>query len=360
MSLKQDIETSQDNTNINIDTTSLHGNVKLNKNKKFYAYFNVIVGSVIYTLGLVWILELCGFFSGGVTGVAQLIVGCVNEFTEIENASKYFGYVFLAINIPLIILGSKTMSKRFAILTIISLAIQTILILVLTNFTISPFVTLLNDGKGLGDGLISAFKNGGLNIGLNETTKALQADFKQNMTTGTRLLLAIIGGLITGVGGSMCLKSGGSAGGTDIIANYVMLYRRKSFTQYQFIIDITIITLSALISVENVLYTIVRLVIYIKTVEVMYQIYNTIRVEIITVKPLEIREELLRNFYHGMTMYEVTGGYSMKSRKVIEVFVSSYEVPRYTQIIKQIDPEAFIVTSKVRLVRGNYTQKTIV
>ena len=92
----------------------------------------------------------------------------------------------------------------------------------------------------------------------------------------------------------------------------------------------------------------------------LYQTYNTTRIEIITSKPEEIRTELLKNFYHGMTIYEVIGGYSMEKRSVIEVFVSSYEVRLYRRIIMKIDPQAFVISSKVKLEKGNYIQRTIV
>ena len=50
----------------------------------------------------------------------------------------------------------------------------------------------------------------------------------------------------------------------------------------------------------------------------------------------------------------------MEKRSVIEVFVSSYEVRLYRRIIMKIDPQAFVISSKVKLEKGNYIQRTIV
>lgn len=65
------------------------------------------------------------------------------------------------------------------------------------------------------------------NILHNPTTVALENAFRANMQPGTRLLLAIIGGLITGYGAALCLKGGGSTGGMDIISNYLVM--KKEF-----------------------------------------------------------------------------------------------------------------------------------
>jgi len=61
-----------------------------------------------------------------------------------------------------------------------------------------------------------------------------------------------------------------------------------------------------------------------------------------------------------MTIYEVTGGYTMQKKNVIEIFVSSYEVRLYRRLILKVDPAAFIISSPVKLEKGNYIQKTIV
>ncbi len=320
----------------------------------------VILGSMIYMISVLWVFQLGGFFAGGVTGCSQLIVALLGKiWPELADAGidRYFSLIFIVINIPLLVLGYKSMSKFFATLTIVSIIIQTVVSFVLSNFTVSPLVFLLEKN---GIGILDAITDPSFSMARNETTVAALEAFKVGMAQGTRLLLAVFGGLLSGLGSALCLRDGGSAGGTDILANYVMFKYKKSFVKYQFTIDIIIIVLSSLISVENVLFTVVCLIVKTFTLHLLYQTYNTTRLEIITSKPEEIRTELLNNFYHGMTIYEVTGGYSMEKRSVIEVFVSSYEVRLYRRIIMKMDPHAFVISSKVKLEKGNYIQKTIV
>lgn len=350
-----EIETLQSNNDKTKIKEKLSEDTKKQRTK---SVITVVLGSIIYMLAIKWVFQLGGFFAGGVTGSAQLIVAIVSKFVPAAAGfEKWFTVIFIAINIPLIILGSKSMSKFFATLTIVSIVVQTIVSAVLDNFTVSPLVFLLEKN---GMGILDAITDPSFSMARNETTVAALEAFKVGMSQGTRLLLAVFGGLLSGLGSALCLRDGGSAGGTDILANYVMFKYKKSFVKYQFTIDIVIIVLSSLISVENVLFTVVCLIVKTFTLHLLYQTYNTTRIEIITSKPEEIRTELLKNFYHGMTIYEVIGGYSMEKRSVIEVFVSSYEVRLYRRIIMKIDPQAFVISSKVKLEKGNYIQRTIV
>lgn len=318
----------------------------------------VVIGTIIYSFGIVWILQLGGFFSGGVTGLSQLIVGLIEKFGGSKEIRGYLGIFVGIINIPLLIFGWRGISKHFAVLTLISIVIQTILMSVLSKFTVSPFIYLIRDGNGIGEGIVDIFINENFDISRN--AMELEEVFRQSMSSGVRLLLAIIGGLFTGLGAGLCLKAGGSTGGTDIISNYLVMRKRTPFTKFQFGIDITIICLSSLISVENVLYTIVRLIFYAKVLQAIYQTYQTIRIEIITDKAEEIKESLLKRFYHSMTIYNAIGGYTNTNKKVIEIYAMNFETPEYIRIITKIDPKAFIIITKVKMIRGNYVQRTVI
>ena len=335
------------------------GNDKCEKKKMRKSIILVVLGSVIYSFGVVWLLQLGGYFSGGVTGVSQLIVGLIEKFGGSTAIRGYIGLFVAIINIPLLMIGWRGVSKHFAILTVVSIAIQSILMSLISNVTVSPFIYLLSDGGNVGGGLIDAFK-GDFNILHNPTTVALENAFRANMQPGTRLLLAIIGGLITGYGAALCLKGGGSTGGMDIISNYLVMKKRIPFTKYQFLVDISIICASSLIIVENVLYTIIRLIIYMKVLQAMYQTYQTTRLEIITDKADELKKVLLEHFYHSMTIYDAVGGYTNKCKKVIEIYAINFEIPEYMALIHSVDPKAFIITTKVKMIHGNYVQRSVV
>lgn len=328
------------------------------KNPMLRATTQVTIGTIIYCFGVVWILQLGGFFSGGVTGASQLIVGLIEKFGGSRSIRGYIGAFVGIINIPLLIFGWRGVSKHFAILTLISIVIQTLLMSVISNLTVSPFIYLIKDGTGIGEGIVDVFRDKTFDISMKAT--ALEEEFRMSMSSGVRLVLAITGGLVTGVGSALCLKSGGSTGGIDIISNYLVMKKRTPFTKFQFTIDIIIICASSLISVENVMYTVIRLLFYVKVLQALYQTYQTTRIEIITDKAEEIKETLLKRFSHSMTIYDAVGGYTNSKKKVIEIYAMNFETPEYIGIINKIDSKAFVIITKVKMIRGNYNQRTIV
>ncbi len=332
------------------------------KNEKKWrkSIFDVVLGSVIYSFGVVWILQLCGFFSGGVTGTSQLIVGFVGKFTNVSEIERFLGIFVALINLPLLLIGWRGVSRRFAILTVMSIAIQTVLMSLLTNFTVSPFIFFVSLGEEANNlGLVDLLRSG-LNIGNNPENLVLKEMYMANMHSGTKLMYAIIGGIVTGAGAAICLKGGGSTGGMDIISNYLVMKKRIAFTKYQTIVDTTIICLSALINVENVLYTLVRLIVYLKTIQYIYKTYQTNMIQIITTKGDEIKKALLENFNHSMTIYNAIGGYTNTGKTVIEVYVNTFEVYEYLDVVKKTDPKAFVGITKIQQISGNYVQRTII
>ena len=363
---------------------------KVQLKKKIKAYLGVILGTIIYSVGVVWILRLGGFFSGGATGASQLIVGLFEKFNPNGSATKFMsnnlGTFIMLINLPLFLLGWKGVSKHFVILTAVSIVLQTVIMNLLSMYTISPFVLVIQDGaiQGLVNGytettletygitkeiieflrvdssdLIEIIRSGRFNILQTDTAFQAQAFFKENMSTGTRLLLAVIGGFVCGMGAAICLKSGGSTGGMDIVANYLQVKKQLPFTKIQSTVDTVIIMSSIIISIENVLFTLVRLVVYMTTIDRVYKTYKNNRIEIITSKGEEVKVALLTYLGHGLTLYDCVGGYTNNKKQTIVVYASSYETPLYVEAVKEVDEKAFISVTKTLMIKGNYVQKSI-
>ena len=249
---------------------------KVQLKKKVKAYLGVILGTIIYSLGVVWILRLGGFFSGGATGASQLIVGLFEKFSPGTDITRFMsnnlGTFIMLINLPLFLLGWRGVSKHFVLLTAVSIILQTLIMNLLSMYTISPFILLIQDGAIQGvvnassqsvldtygvtreileflrvdsSDLIEIIRSGNFNIFQSDTAYQAQLFFKENMSTGTRLLLAVIGGFVCGLGAAICLKSGGSTGGMDIVANFLQVKKQLPFTKIQSTVD-TIIILSSI------------------------------------------------------------------------------------------------------------------
>lgn len=294
--------------------------------KTLKAFVMVICGSIIYSTAVVWIFNLGNFLAGGAAGTAQLITGIISQ---LGGPQLSLGLFIFLINVPLFLIGFRQVSKKFAILTLVSIIVQTVTVMIFENIKFNPF----NDPE----------------------------------LANNRLLLALLGGGLAGLGASICLKSGGSSGGIDIISNYLMMKKNLSFTKYVFIIDFIIIVLAGFnfeggISYEfpNAVYTLIRLIIYLIVVESIYTIYRPIKLQIVTTKPEEMRELMLAKIQHGMTIYKAIGAYTMSEKTVLDIYASSFELNDYIAIAQHVDEHAFITAIPVKTIKGNYIKKTIV
>lgn len=316
------------------------------ENRDVQAILKTFFGSVIYALAVVWLLDFGGFFAGGITGISQLLAGFITMFW---GKTISIGVFIFLLNIPLLIIGWKNISRKFAYLTLFSIITQTLIVTLMqwleTKYGFRPFAFL--ETEAIVDVIVNP----------DGTVKVIKEVL---ISSGNRLLLALIGGGIAGVGAALCLSGGGSAGGMDVIANSLFVRRNISFTKYSLIVDGLIILLSGFFGLEAMLFTFVRLIVYMITIENLYIIYKVAKIEIITEKANELRVMLLEKFHHGLTIYTVKGGYTLQEKYVLTIYVSSYEVNNYITSILECDPKAFLSVATILTIKGNFSKRTII
>jgi uncharacterized membrane-anchored protein YitT (DUF2179 family) len=287
----------------------------------------MITGSIIYCIGVVWFLDLGRFYAGGVTGISQLFSNFLALF-DIHISKSIF---IALLNIPLLIIGWKGVSKRFAIMSVASVVLQVLVI---------AFLEML------------------VARGFNPFEKALLVDGK--ITHGTFLTLAVLGGLVTGIGSGISLRSGASTGGMDIISQYFSFKKSIPFTTFSLFVDGTIIFLSAFVgNLSTAIFTIIRLIITMLVLDKIHTIYKYMRVQIITTEKEKMRIALIQNFNHGITIYQAIGGYSGQERWVLESVVSSYEAEEYKNLALRIDKNAFITFTSIKQIYGLFHRNAI-
>ena len=79
-------------------------------NRDVQAVIKTVLGSIIYSLAVVWLLDF-GVLCGGITGISQLIARFIGL---VWGKSISLGLFVFGLNIPLLILGWKHISKKFA------------------------------------------------------------------------------------------------------------------------------------------------------------------------------------------------------------------------------------------------------
>lgn len=260
----------------------------------------LIVGSAICAVSVNGILIPNGFLSSGLTGVALIIRYIKPTFSV--------GVIYLLINIPIFILGWIFVGKRFILFTALGMVIFSIA-LHFVNFTIP--VT-------------------------------------------DKMLAAMLGGAITGVGVAIMLKSYGSSGGSEIIS--IILYKYFSVTLGTGILIINAIIMAIslfLFPLEKILYTLVFIVVSSKTTDMIFHgLTKRQAALIVSEKWKEILEELTIENRIGVTLINGKGGYRGLDKTILYSVINRNKVAALKKLVTTTDPNAFIAIIEASDVTG--------
>lgn len=294
--------------------------VKLIK-EEYKRFLIILISSVIYSLGLVWFLQPGSLYSGGIVGLLQLVINVIAKHTGEEYAIGMFIFV---VNIPLLVVAFKYVSLRFALYSLMSIVIQTIMGL--------GFLPVIN--------------------------------FEINMIGNphyNQLMLALVGGGLIGIGGALALRFGGSTGGIDILAQAIALRKELSIGNSSLVFNLTIALFGGLLlnSWAIVFYTIIRIVTTSVVTDRIHTSYNHLKVEIITEHGEEMSSMIMRETKRGVTILSGEGAYTHSNKFVLEVVLSSFQLNQIRELAKEIDDHVFIIASPVKSIVGNFKKRTV-
>lgn len=167
-------------------------------------------------------------------------------------------------------------------------------------------------------------------------------------------LFAVIGGALAGAGIGIVFSQGGSTGGTDIIAMIINKYRNISPGRAILYIDVLIISSSILVfkNVSSVVYGFVTMGVVAYSIDLIIEGQKqTAQIFIFSKKYEEISKELGANIGRGITLLDGQGYFTRTDTKILLIITRKYELQRVFQIVKSIDPDAFM---SVNSVMGTY------
>jgi uncharacterized membrane-anchored protein YitT (DUF2179 family) len=169
------------------------------------------------------------------------------------------------------------------------------------------------------------------------------------------LLIAVFGGIFSGVAASLSLMANASGGGSDFIALFISHKTNTQSWNYILAGNAVILSIAGMLfSWEVALYSIIFQ--YVSTVIVsnLYQRYKLMSIRMFTNKPDELTEAILSKTRHGITKIWGEGGYSKKEVCMLYMVVNTYEVNQVVEIAQTVDSKVFIDISKTDKVIGNY------
>ncbi|MDG0823215.1 hypothetical protein AST00_03925 [Staphylococcus equorum] len=176
-----------------------------------------------------------------------------------------------------------------------------------------------------------------------------------NMQIESDFINTVFGGLLLGVGTGLVISARSTLGGTSVIAKIINKYTEIKTSQALFMLD-SIIVLSFLIILpaQNVLYTIVMLFIVEKSMSFVIEGFNPKKaITIISNYNNEISKGINKETGRGSTLLNGVGGYERKETNVLYVVVPQNQLSRIKKIVNAHDENAFLVIHDVRDVLGN-------
>lgn len=264
----------------------------------------ISLGCAIYSFAFTHLIVQSKMAEGGGTGIALLIYYITGLPTSQGN---------LLVNIPLLIMGYKFLTKKTMHYTLYGIGMLTFWIYIFERFHIV------------------------LDLG------------------GDRLLAALFGGGIAGAGLAIVFLFGGSTGGVDLIALVLNKFYKTPIARSIQVIDAIIIlaTLVVLKDIPAILYTLIYIYVLTKMLDIVLEGGLPGKaVMIISPKIEEISEAISVKMERGMTYLHGEGSYTGKEMKIGYCVVSLKEIKDIKEIIYSIDKMAFVTINNVHDIMG--------
>lgn len=267
---------------------------------KVIEYVYVIIGAFIIAVAFNVLLLPNHVASGGVSGISTII----NYLTGWNPA-----YIQWAFNIPLFFAGVLFLGYQFGIKTFVGTMIMPFFVYITADWTV---------------------------------------------WTNQPLVAALFGGVLVGMGLGIVFRGKASTGGTDVIAQILHKFTHLSLGICVALIDgFVVIAAMFVFDIESGLYALIGLFATSKTIDLVQVGLNQSKTAlIISEKQDEIRQAILFKIDRGITRLSAKGGYTDDERQILLCVIAQSEFSRLKEVIKEIDPNAFVVVMSASEVMG--------
>lgn len=268
---------------------------KLRKKNAYKNFFIFIMGIVISSISVSLLYEPYDIVASGSTGLVFLIT----KFIDVDLSLMIF-----CVNAILLIIGFAVFGIEYGS--------KNILITILSPIFVKAATLLL------------AF-----------------FDFK-----GTSLfLIAVLAGIFSGVGTAFIRKSGYSSGGLCVFYDIINRKFKLSVGTASLICNAIIMFFSLIkYDISSLVYGFIAL--YVSSVvtdRVMIGISRNKAFYIVTKDPLTVKDYIVNNLNHCVTIINARGGYSNKKRKLLICVIPTIEYTKVKEVIREIDKDAFFL-----------------
>lgn len=334
---------------------------KLSTKKRIKRFLMINVGVILMAIAYAIFVDPHGLIIGGTSGLGTLFSGFkAFDFIKITLFGETFGssqIFMLAFNMVLLLFALIFVNKEFffnSIYVSIAYPIFSIAFAFLyEKFLKNSFidVAMIEEiAKSIAQIMLSHEKTI-----ISMDSETLTNMIKNILQIGPYMLMIIFGSTISSIGIGLALKNGSSTGGVDILQKIFLDKFKIPFSVSLIMIDGTIVLLSAIYfrSIFVILYGVIFILISGVIIDmIVFNGFNSRAVNIITDEPEIIKQAVIERFDRTVTEVNATGAYSGKPKKMLVCVMGNSEFYQLKALIEEIDPKAFIYTTRANEVHG--------
>lgn len=263
-------------------------------------YALIVLGTFLAALSLPLFFLPYDIAPGGISGISTVLASVL---------PLSVGLLSFMLNVPLFLLGWRTVGWRFAVRSFIAMSLM------------SLFIDLV----------------------------------PVRDVSGSEMLASVFGGVLLGVGLGLVVRAGATTGGTDMAAK--MIHSRIGFLPIAtilFLIDGMVVAVAALaFGVRAALWALVSLFVSSRAMDTVIKGFNTaMQFMIISADADKIVRRIHTEIDRGCTRLMAEGTYSRLPVGTLLCVVSRTEAPRLKKLVAEIDPQAFVTVCDVHEVLG--------
>ena len=263
-------------------------------------YALIVLGTFLAALSLPLFFLPYDIAPGGISGISTVLASVL---------PLSVGLISFVLNVPLFLIGWRTVGWRFAVRSFIAMSLM------------SLFIDLV----------------------------------PVRDVSGNVMLASVFGGVLLGVGLGLVVRAGATTGGTDMAAK--MIHSRVAFLPIAtilFMIDGLVVAVAALaFGLQAALWALISLFVSSQAMDNVIKGFNTaMQFMIISRDSEEIVRRIHTEIDRGCTRLMAEGTYSRLPVGTLLCVVSRTEAPRLKKLVAEVDPQAFVTVCNVHEALG--------
>jgi uncharacterized membrane-anchored protein YitT (DUF2179 family) len=267
----------------------------------------VLIGEILNAYAFQTLIIPQKLLSGGVVGIALLL----NQLFHLP-----IGVQTLIYNIPIFLLGLRLLGRRFIILSVIGVVSFSFFT---DNLRLAPLVDDI-------------------------------------------LLVAVFGGILTGLADGLILRAGGSTGGFDILGLIVSKRFNLAVGQVFMVFNGALLTVAAFVNGKDgpklAMYTLIMLYVSSRVIDLLQSVTPRQAVLIISSKGEAIATKIIDDLGRGVTYFQGGGAYTDSEMRILLCVITQFELTDLKRLTREVDPKAFTVILDAPEVHGRFDRRT--